>query len=486
MTSSRPLVVVGDSLLDIDVDGTADRLCPDAPVPVVDLARRWIRPGGAALAALLASRAVGEVVLVTAVGVDDAAADLVGLLDGHVAIRQLTLDGDTACKTRVRARGVPMLRLDWGNGRADGSEVGEDVSEALATAGAILVSDYGRGMSANPRIRRLLQRRAGSVPVVWDPHPKGAAPVPDCTLVTPNAMEAASAVGTVSIPGGTPPEPPGIDGPAEQAARLTRRWLAAAVALTRGDQGAVLFQAASGRSISVPVADRPGATATTTRHDTCGAGDAFAVAATTSLLAGADLDRAVRDAVRSASDFGFAGGASALSTLTEVQPPTPSSPTGDVFALADRIRSSGGRLVATGGCFDLLHRGHISLLSRARALGDALVVCLNSDDSVRRAKGRSRPLVGQDDRARVLEALSCVDGVQIFDEDTPRELLSRLRPDIWVKGGDYTERLLPERETVERFGGRVVLLPVVAGYSTTRLVSASRGAADAALAQEAS
>ncbi|HWJ51869.1 MAG TPA: D-beta-D-heptose 1-phosphate adenosyltransferase, partial [Propionibacteriaceae bacterium] len=169
MTSRAPLVVVGDSLLDIDVDGTADRLCPDAPVPVVDLARRWIRPGGAALAALLASRAVDEVVLITAVGVDDASSDLVGLLAGHVDIRRLALDGDTVCKTRVRARGVAMLRLDWGNGRADGSEVGEDVSEALATAGAILVSDYGRGMSANPRIRRLLQQRAGSVPVVWDP-----------------------------------------------------------------------------------------------------------------------------------------------------------------------------------------------------------------------------------------------------------------------------------------------------------------------------
>ena len=471
MTSPGPLVVVGDSLLDIDVDGTADRLCPDAPVPVVDLARRWIRPGGAALAALLASRAVDEVVLVTAVGVDTAASDLVGLLDGHVDVRRLALHGDTVCKTRVRARGVPVLRLDSGNGRADRSEVGKDASAALTTAGAILISDYGRGMSANPGIRRLLQLRAGSVPVVWDPHPKGAAPVPHCTLVTPNAMEASAAAGT--------------DQPAEQAAQLTRRWLAAAVAVTRGDQGAVLSQAASGRTISVPVADRPGVAATT-RHDTCGAGDAFAVAATTSLLAGADLDSAVHDAVRSASDFVFAGGASALSTLTEVKPPTPSSPTGDVFALADRIRSSGGRLVATGGCFDLLHRGHISLLSQARALGDALVVCLNSDDSVRRAKGRSRPLVGQEDRARVLEALSCVDGVQIFDEETPRELLSRLRPVIWVKGADYTERPLPERETVERFGGRVVLLPVVAGYSTTRLVSASRGAADAALTQEAS
>jgi rfaE bifunctional protein nucleotidyltransferase chain/domain/rfaE bifunctional protein kinase chain/domain len=470
MTSSGSLVVVGDSLLDIDVDGTADRLCPDAPVPVVDLARRWIRPGGAALAALVASRAVDEVVLVTAVGVDDAAADLVGLLDGHVGLHRLTLDGDTACKTRVRARGVPMLRLDWGSGRADGAGIEDDVAAALLTAGAILVSDYGRGVSANPWIRRLLQQRAGEIPVVWDPHPKGAAPIPHCTLITPNAAEARAAAGT--------------DQPAKQAAQLTRRWQAAAVAVTLGERGAVLCQADSGRSISVPVVDTSHPAATN-RPDTCGAGDAFAAAAATSLLAGADLETAVPNAVRSASDFVYAGGASALSTLTGVEPPASSPAASDVFALADRIRRSGGRLVATGGCFDLLHRGHISLLSQARALGDALVVCLNSDDSVRRAKGPHRPVVGQDDRARVLEALRWVDGVQIFDEDTPRELLARLRPDIWVKGADYTGRPLPERDTVERLGGRVVLLPVVPGYSTTRLVSASRAAAATALPQEA-
>jgi rfaE bifunctional protein nucleotidyltransferase chain/domain len=255
--------------------------------------------------------------------------------------------------------------------------------------------------------------------------------------------------------------------------------------VTLGDQGAVLCQADSDRSMSVPVADSPHPAASS-RPDTCGAGDAFAAAATASLLAGADVEAAVSEAVRSASDFVFAGGASAFSTLTGVQPPTLSPAATDVFALADRVRRSGGRLVATGGCFDLLHSGHISLLSQARALGDALVVCLNSDDSIHRVKGPSRPLVGQDDRARVLEALGCVDGVQIFDEDTPRELLSQLRPDIWVKGADYTDRPMPERDTVERFGGRVVLLPVVPGYSTTRLVSASRVAAAAALTQEAS
>jgi rfaE bifunctional protein nucleotidyltransferase chain/domain len=145
----------------------------------------------------------------------------------------------------------------------------------------------------------------------------------------------------------------------------------------------------------------------------------------------------------------------------------------DAFELADRIRRTGGRLVATGGCFDLLHRGHVSLLEQARALGDALIVCLNSDSSVRRAKGPGRPVVSQQDRARVLRALAAVDGVAIFDDSTPANLLARLQPDIWVKGTDYANRPMPEAETVRQYGGQVVLVPVVPGYSTTRLVSAA-------------
>ena len=130
--------------------------------------------------------------------------------------------------------------------------------------------------------------------------------------------------------------------------------------------------------------------------------------------------------------------------------------------------------MATGGCFDLLHRGHIELLEAARGLGDGLVVCLNSDASVRRAKGPDRPVVGQEDRARVLAALAAVDAVLIFDEDTPAAVLRELRPEIWVKGSDYADRPLPEAEAVEAVGGEVVLLPVVGGYSTTSLVHIAR------------
>ncbi len=144
------------------------------------------------------------------------------------------------------------------------------------------------------------------------------------------------------------------------------------------------------------------------------------------------------------------------------------------MAAAERVisatRATGGTVVATGGCFDLLHAGHVSTLQAARALGDCLVVCLNSDASVRARKGPGRPVVSEQDRARLLLALECVDAVVIFDEDTPVELLSRLRPDVWVKGGDYRAEQMPEAEHVAAMGGQAVTVPYLDGRSTTELI----------------
>jgi rfaE bifunctional protein nucleotidyltransferase chain/domain len=138
--------------------------------------------------------------------------------------------------------------------------------------------------------------------------------------------------------------------------------------------------------------------------------------------------------------------------------------------VVERVRAAGGTVVATGGCFDLLHPGHVRTLQAARGLGDCLVVCLNSDASVRRLKGPGRPVVDHHDRAAVLEALACVDAVVVFDEDTPVEVLRDLRPDVWVKGGDYAVADLPEAAVLAEWGGRAVVLPFVEGRSTTRLI----------------
>ncbi|MDP9419844.1 MAG: D-glycero-beta-D-manno-heptose 1-phosphate adenylyltransferase, partial [Actinomycetota bacterium] len=183
---------------------------------------------------------------------------------------------------------------------------------------------------------------------------------------------------------------------------------------------------------------------------------------------GALVSEAVETAVAAASAFVAGGGAAAISLRPTGPPLTPRA--AGVHEVVARVRAGGGTVVATGGCFDLLHAGHVHMLRAARALGDALVVLLNSDESVRRLKGPDRPLQGQDDRAAVLAALDCVDAVVIFDEDTPVEALERLRPDVFAKGADYAVADLPEAATLASWGGETVVVPYLQGRSTTRLL----------------
>ncbi|MFI2280910.1 PfkB family carbohydrate kinase [Nocardia beijingensis] len=461
----KPLVVIGDSMLDVDIEGVAERLSPEAPVPVVDVERQWTRPGGAGLAAALAAQSVAEVSLITATADDHDGRTLTRLLEQHVRVVPITLRGRTIRKTRVRAAGQSLLRLDTGDGTADGGSVSAAVTRTLRAAGAILVADYGRGVAAHPRIRSLLTELARSVPVVWDPHPRGPAPTPGTQLVSPNLKEARQFA-------------PGYVEPDELAKVLRDEWAADSVAVTTGPGGAVLANGKRLTVVPVPAGVRLAGHSGT---DTCGAGDRFASAATAALFDGSTVADAVSRAVDAAARFVAAGGAAALSTCdsTAVATTGPTETNESAFEVAARIRARGGRLVATGGCFDLLHPGHVSLLRQARAMGDALVVCLNSDASVRRLKGPHRPIVTARDRARLLTELSSVDAVVVFDESSPSALLDRLRPDVWVKGGDYSGVDLPEAAVVHGYGGEIALVPSVPGYSTTQLVAASRaGTAD--------
>jgi D-beta-D-heptose 7-phosphate kinase/D-beta-D-heptose 1-phosphate adenosyltransferase len=440
---SGRLVVVGDALLDRDVEGRVDRLCPEAPVPVLDERERRSRPGGAGLAAAFAAADGRPVTLVTALADDAPGRELRYRLErGGVELVDLGLDGATPTKVRFRCDGHLLLRLD--NGAALGTP-GSPTSAARAAlehADAILVSDYGRGLTAQPRIRAAL--KSAGAPIIWDPHPRGAQPVHGVHLATPNRAESKHFV-------------PDAAGPVERARFLLHCWQAEAVAVTLGSEGALLV---NGTALPIMILAPPA------DGDPCGAGDRFASAVAGALADGRWLPDAVADAVACASDFVREGGASAFAA-----PEVRALPAADdVTAVIRRVRSRGGKVVGTGGCFDLLHAGHVSLLEAARSLGDCLIVCLNSDESVRRLKGSDRPLVTEDDRAAVLRGLSSVDGVVVFDDPTPAAVLERLRPDIWAKGGDYALEELPEAEPVAGWGGEVVILPYVEGRSTTRLL----------------
>ncbi|AWT47853.1 MULTISPECIES: D-glycero-beta-D-manno-heptose 1-phosphate adenylyltransferase [Streptomyces] len=551
-----PLVVVGDALLDRDLTGTADRLAPDAPVPVVADCAERLRPGGAALAACLAARDGRDVTLITGLGDDEASEALRALLDGRVRLIALPLTGPLPEKTRVLARGRPVVRLDRGDGRARAAT--DEAREALRAAPAVLVADYGRG--AADALRAELTARP---PAVWDPHPRGGPPVPGVRLVTPARAEAAALAARAVADSGTdadtrgsgtgtrgsdsrtdagdsgagadirdsaPPDDPApgarAGGPhgrgagagrelrdaARDAGVLVRHWRAGAVAVTLGERGVLLSYGEHPLLVPAPVAHH---------GDPCGAGDAFAATAAGLLADGALVGEAVEGAVAAATAFVGEGGAAALRLPdaprpTAGRPPsdagpvagaghvpgagqasgtghavrTTGRPTGpapapaapepfdDPFALVARVRAAGGTVVATGGCFDLLHAGHVGLLQAARRIGDCLVVCVNSDDSVRRRKGAGRPVNPLDDRVRVLRALACVDAVAVFDEDTPERLLADLRPDVWVKGGDYAGADLPEAALLQEWGGQAVLLPYLDGRSSTSLLArAARGGA---------
>ncbi|SEB35587.1 rfaE bifunctional protein, domain I/rfaE bifunctional protein, domain II [Paramicrobacterium humi] len=442
------IVVVGDVLLDRDVAGTSERLSPDAPVPVVDVCHATRRAGGAGLVATMLA-ADTDVRLVTVLSDDDNADELRSAIEGITVIAGPS-GAPTPVKTRVSSSGHAVVRLDEGCEPAPVPDVTEAMLAEIANADVLLVADYGRGLTANERLRDALTERGRTVPVVWDPHPKGAAPVCSSAVVTPNLSEAAASAGL----------PVTLDTAFEAGRVLRDRWECAAVAVTVGERG-VVVTSDDALPVHVP-APAVG------EVDPCGAGDRFAASVALGLARGDDLTAAVGRAVTETGRFLRDGGVASLDTASVPL----RSRVEDAFLVARDTRAAGGTVVATGGCFDLLHAGHARTLAAARDLGDCLVVCLNSDDSVRRLKGPERPIMTQADRIDLLLSLACVDAVLVFDEDTPEAALRRLQPDVWVKGGDYSASSLPEAAALAEWGGRAVTVPYHPGRSTTRLASA--------------
>jgi D-beta-D-heptose 7-phosphate kinase / D-beta-D-heptose 1-phosphate adenosyltransferase len=427
------IVVVGDALLDRDVEGSTTRQCPDSEGPVVDVERDLVRSGGAALAAALLARHGADVVLVTSIGADRAGAELRRECDrAGIEVRHVTTPSATPQKIRIRCAGSTIARVDIDCGPNAVPVFPPAILGVIDGADAVLASDYGRGVLARREVRGALRASARRVPLVWDPHRLGARPLRAAAAATPNLDEAIAAVGAEGCPD-------------VLAARLSTQWRCPVV-LTLAAAGAVVATPGSA-TFHVPgehVDDL----------DSCGAGDRFAGSLTASLAAGATLADATRLACTDAAAY-VAGGPRLVSAAAGSAPV----------------------VVAAGGCFDVLHAGHVRMLRHARSLGDRLVVLLNSDDSVTRLKGPARPVNPQADRAEVLLGLGCVDEVIVFDGDDPTAELERFRPDVFVKGAEYTARTIPEAAVLARWGGRVELAPMVHGRSTTRILRVAAGSA---------
>jgi D-beta-D-heptose 7-phosphate kinase/D-beta-D-heptose 1-phosphate adenosyltransferase len=460
----RPTVlVVGDVILDEWLTGSAERLCREAPAPVVAVASRASAPGGAANTAVNLAALGADVRLVSAVGADDSGTQLLAALaEAGVDTSLVAVDEHrrTTAKRRVVAGDQVLVRLDDGDhDQAPLSDVDDTVT---ADVDAVVLCDYGTGLLSGGVRDALLRVRDRLPLLVVDAHEpaRWAALRPD--LVTPNVGEVATVLGE-PVPRTAPLE--FLD---EHRATLLTRTGAAAAVVTLDRDGAVLLdgELPAHRTWARPVPD----------SQTAGAGDTFCAALTVARCGGLPSVVAV-ELAQAAADVAVHRPETAVCTVADLADRL--GATGALSAdrlaeLVDGHRAAGRRVVFTNGCFDVLHRGHVNYLNEAKRLGDVLVVAVNSDDGVARLKGPGRPVNAVADRVAVLAGLSCVDHLVVFDEDTPAALLARLRPDVYAKGGDHRAELLTETETVRSYGGEVRILSYLPDRSTSALIDRIR------------
>ncbi|HJW00082.1 MAG TPA: D-glycero-beta-D-manno-heptose 1-phosphate adenylyltransferase [Arthrobacter sp.] len=475
LAAERPAItVIGDVMLDGWWSGSIERLCREAPAPVVDVAARDFAPGGAANTAMNLAALGARVAVAGIVGTDDAGTMLRRKLqDAGIDVRHLHAHPAmvTTTKIRISSGGQVMLRID-DSAKSVPAEalaaLAATVRDAVAHQDAVLVCDYGTGVLAGPVRDALTDALARPEPrplTVVDAHdPRPWAPLrPD--LATPNAQEAARLLG-VRLPEG----PDRVAAVTRHRDALAAATGARAVVVTLDRDGTVLFSADGGthRTWARPAAEKQAS----------GAGDTFVAALTMGRSAGLPLTASLDLAQAAADVVVHQPGTSVCSTAQLSRYLESFADTAlsiDELALELEVRrSQDQRIVLTNGCFDVLHKGHTRYLNQAKQLGDVLVVALNSDASVRQLKGPDRPINTEADRAAVIAALSCVDYVTVFDTPTASPLIRRLRPEVYAKGGDYTPEMLEETGAVEEYGGRVAILDYVAERSTSAVVNCIR------------
>ncbi|MDQ2652910.1 MAG: D-glycero-beta-D-manno-heptose 1-phosphate adenylyltransferase [Chloroflexota bacterium] len=464
-------LVIGDAMLDTWLEGDAIRLCKEAPVPVVREVSTTHCPGGAANTAVNLAAFGADVAYVAFIGRDQSGQHLreafhtAGIDDRHL-IEDAGVS--TLHKVRVIASGQYVVRFDEGStdGVSSGSRLQmlERIAALYPRCDLVVVSDYCHGAISDEVITLLgeLQQSHPSVLVIDSKTVARFAHCPS-TMVTPNLQEARRAV----EPDSAPDQPVDLELAHEIGQKLRGMLRSSTIAVTMAEQG-VLLTGPDGKQSHVPC--HPVA-----RASDVGAGDTFTAATAMALAAGALTEQAVHigiDAASIAITRGRTSTVSAQDLLRRVSlaEATPVRPLKEVVAQLEIERFHGKRIVFTNGVFDILHAGHVNLLRRAKALGDVLVVGINSDASTRRLKGPRRPVNREADRLALVSALDAVDYAVIFEEDTPAEVIRTVRPHVHVKGGDYQADTLPELDAVREVGAEIAILSLVEGRSTTSLI----------------
>lgn len=464
----KKVLVIGDLMLDEHIWSKVSRISPEAPVPVADVTSITHVPGGCGNVAANIASLGGEPLLIGIIGEDSSGTKLVRALHKN-SIKSDNLvtiaERPTILKSRIIAVSQQMVRVD----REDrtplpSSTEGRVVSmirKLIAQADAVIISDYGKGLVTKKVCKTAigLAKKLGK-PVLIDPKGRDYSKYRGTTLITPNLLEAEVATG-IKV--------------ADEASliRVGKKLLSSVrseyVIVTRGKDGMSVFSK-KGNISHIPAIPRE-------VFDITGAGDTVISTIALSLSAGAPIETAAVLSNYAASiKVGKIGTvpveAEELRELLEA----PSHTDGKIQNLKtlkktiESLRAKGLKIVFTNGCFDIIHAGHIRYLKEAKNQGDILVIGLNSDSSVRAIKGPTRPLVPEKERAEILSALEFVDYITIFGEKTPNALISELKPDVHVKGGDYKEKDLPEAGIVKGYGGKVVIVRKIPGRSTTNII----------------
>jgi len=473
----RTLVVLGDAMLDVRQAGDVERICPEAPVPILTLRHEEAFPGGAANAANNIAPFAKTVRFVSVVGRDESGERLRGLLENERVDCRLIIEASrpTTTKTRLVSASQLLLRCDRESRAPISTDVESalllEVERALDGAACVLIADYAKGLVSRRVVERVAAMcRERKIPLLADPKQPDLAFYKGASLIKPNRVEAERATGYA------------IDNPqdaARAAGALLDRTEAQAVLITLGAMGMMLVErdGTQIRETHLPTQARQ-------VFDVTGAGDTtlamigLAVATGWSLAAAASLANLAAGITIAKQGTARVEPGELLAAAVDRQHRRGMFDKvvarGDVGALARSLRSTRRRIVFTNGCFDLFHPGHAMLLSQARALGDVLIVGVNSDASVRKIKGAPRPFVELDGRLAILCSLHDVDHVIVYDEDTPISLLEELCPHFLAKGGNYSPDQVVGGDLVRKAGGEVRVIPVAQGHSVTALSQSIR------------
>ena len=474
--SNATILCLGDVMLDRFAYCETERISPEAPVPVLLLQRTQSMLGGAGNVARNIAALGGKAVLMGLLGPDAAGAEIQaliaqtsGITDRHVA----SAHRPTVCKTRYLAAHQQLVRIDEEQTHdLDAEEEAALIAaaeRAIPAVDAVVLSDYGKSvLGPNVIGAAIMQARALGVPVYVDPKSNDFGRYRGATCITPNQRELALAA---RMPVATDAEI------IAAATKVMHESGADAILATRSGKGMVLVESSGAVHLEAAQAREV--------YDVSGAGDTVIGVLALACASGYKLPQAMRLANTAAGIV-----VSKLGTATVELDELMLELSRDVRdkewhhakyysaaeaeTLVRRWKSRGLAVGFTNGCFDIVHSGHVALLAAARAQCDRLIVALNSDPGVRRLKGPKRPVNGLADRSAVIAAVEAVDAVISFDDDTPLELIRRLKPDVLVKGGDYTIDAVVGAKEVEAAGGRVVLVDLVDGRSTTRLIDAIR------------